>query len=80
MDPGSFFLLLIVFLVFVGGGIVYLAARALGGNGTAGVEDAADRPVRHAVSSPYHEATEMTGAGHERDLTSENPEHQADDA
>jgi hypothetical protein len=80
MDPGSFFLLLILFLVFVVGAIVYLAARALAGRGSATAGERRPRPVRHAVSSPYHERAELTGAGRERDRTSENPEHQADDA
>lgn len=80
MDPGSFFLMLIFALVVLGGGIVYVAGRVVGRREAGGAEGRSEKRVRHAVSSPYHERTDLTAGARERDRTTENPEHQADDA
>ena len=78
MDPASFFLMLIVAVVVVGGGIAFAAMRTLAAQRDQ-PSASADRPVHQPVTTPYHEHTDMTGAGHERDRsTPDNVEHQAE--
>lgn len=70
--------MLIVAVLFIGGGVVYLAARALGSQGADRGEEPRTRPLHSAVTSPYHEHTDLTGAGRERDRTTSDTEHQSD--
>lgn len=72
--------MLIFSLVVLGGAIVYIAGRAVGSRETGGPERRSQKRVRHAVSSPYHEHTDLTGGSSERDRTRDDREHQADDA
>ncbi len=71
--------MLIVAVVLVGGGIVLVVARMAAGAGRDREPDDR-RPVHHEVSTPYHEHTDLTGAGGgDVDRTSSATEHQVEE-
>ena len=77
MDPASFFLILVVLLVAIGGGIAYVITRGAVSKSVGDGERPGPRPQHTEVTSTYHEHTDLEpGASGEVDRASSDREHQ----
>lgn len=77
MDPASFFLIIVVTLGVVAAGLALVLSGVIASRDDQDDADRGERPTHTEVTTPYHEHTDMTGAGGEREAASADVEHQA---